>query len=216
MYVPISGTLKTQILDHCKKIGAKELEAATEPYKIDPAPQWMIDLAVHSVWGKHIRLKNQLPKDWLSTMDRDMQVKITYPEGGFSNHTFDARGKFDLPPNHNGWNVCQKPIEVTLDQVPVELHQRLRDRRRVRVAIKERYKALETQIGNLLDNVRSLNDAVARFPDLRLFVPNEYLERLDRKPPPRARQGVAPEGMTVAVDTELLTMAGVVGKLHKL
>jgi hypothetical protein len=74
--------------------------------------------------------------------------------------------------------------------------------------IQNKWEGVKTQIREFLDKCRTLNEAVKLYPGLRMYVPKEYLDRVDKKVE-RAEKVAKLHG----IDTEGLTAAAIAAKL---
>jgi hypothetical protein len=74
--------------------------------------------------------------------------------------------------------------------------------------IQNKWEGVKTQIREFLEKCRTLNEAVKLYPGLRMYVPKEYLDRVDKKVE-RAEKVAKLHG----IDTEGLTAAAIAAKL---
>lgn len=172
-------------------------------------------------WGaEHVHLINVIPKDWLvEVKDGNVSVKGLMEDG--SELKAEARfcGMFSARqrPSHDYWN--RSASELTIDQVRelapdtvgrTELLQRWEDTLIAR-DIAARWAKVEKDITEFLKKCKSLNEAVKLFPNVRMYLHHDDIERLERKVE-RASQRKA---IVEAVDTEGLTAAAIAAKLSE-
>lgn len=164
------------------------------------------------VWSEAPDLKDKMPDDWCT---HEVAMVATFrPEGevDVTRITFETPvdDKLKLPPNFGRWD--------TISVKEKHMTQAVRDWAAGRLAVersqKETYDLfgnIKQQITDFLETHASLNAAVKAMPELELYVPQKYLDKLKEKTVRVKKEAVeAPE---VNVDVEALTRAAVAHRI---
>lgn len=173
----------------------------------------------YGCWGKeHMHLTHEIPHDWLSKItESNISVKGVLDDG-ISVLTCSAR--------FNGMNAFARPaasyynrtesiIELhDLQAMPevvlgrAELLKRWEDAV-VAKGINDRWSKIKSDIDDFLKKCKTLNEAVKLFPNVRLYIDGDDLERLDRKVERLTQRKKIVEEMA----TDELTAAAIASKL---
>lgn len=170
-------------------------------------------------WGaSNAYLIDLIPKEWLATV-KDTTITI---HGSLDNGQvlktgvrFCSMEYAYMRPKDSYYNRVDS--ELSLDYVRslpeetlgrAELLQRW-DEAIVELAINERWAKVETDITEFLNKCKSLNEAVKLFPNVRMYLAGEDLERLERK----VERSSQRKAIVDDVDTDGLTAAAIAAKL---
>jgi hypothetical protein len=75
--------------------------------------------------------------------------------------------------------------------------------------INQKYEKISEQIQQFLDAHKTLNQALKAYPDLALYIPKEYMDRINKK----VERGAAETREIPQIDVSLITSTGVAAKL---
>jgi hypothetical protein len=172
-YVAISATLINDVENKIRRMKEADDNLIQKP--IDEITyQTLPDDLDQLIWGNHHHLKNIIPDDWKvynkefrantkfqhddvelkSIMHIKTAVGTAAPpkSSGYTTH-------FDVPPTH--------PIIAEIVQRDVEYYEN-----------NKKWKAIQRQIKDFLNNCKSLNEAVKLWPDVRVYIPESYMKRM--------------------------------------
>ena len=170
-------------------------------------------------WGaSNAYLIDLIPKEWLATV-KDATITI---HGSLDNGQVLKTGvRFCgmeyayMRPKDSYYNRSDSELPVDyVRSLPeetlgrAELLQRW-DEAIVELAINERWAKVETDITEFLNKCKSLNEAVKLFPNVRMYLAGEDLERLERK----VERSSQRKAIVDDVDTDGLTAAAIAAKL---
>lgn len=216
-YVGISAQLIDDVNRNVNMMKDKESNAFVKPtssIEFDEAPEEIIAL----LWGGHRHLEPVLPEEWKgknSSVDLNFQPKdedggvitrnyftvrynkeIVVPPGVGSNRfdVFLTEGEFPAIPEANAFfKWCAEMA-----------------------SIERRWKKVRADLTKFLKSCKSLNEALKLWPDVRIYIPAKYLERVEQKSE-RAKAAEANASKAIAaladVDTDGAISAAVTARL---
>lgn len=172
----------------------------------------LLAYAINEVWGPHGDLKDRMPKEWLHEKARaHFHINKDNVQVGLEIQVADP--SFCLPCT-SSYNNGQKTFNVDVSEAPPEYTAPLMAWDEARKAHDEKFKRVKAQVRAFLNASASLNDALKRYPDLALYIPEQYIERVNEKVERQARERTEkPDAPNI--DRDFLTSTGVVGKLHE-
>jgi hypothetical protein len=207
MYVAISkdliGTVKNRIETlRSKDIGS--IEAVPDIVRVDLNDPTLMGL----LWGEHIELKNKIPSEWKFMADT---VHVILPvDGGrlhFSFRNTDNK-QFECPHikdcqygyRENYMNIVAKDTNLPVFAPYIEYKRKLQ-------AITTKWDKVETQVVEFLESCKSLNEAIKLWPDVALYINEDYMDRLgDKAKKKKAAESKALEALK-SIDTDLAVSA---------
>lgn len=163
------------------------------------------------VWGKHVHLRDQMPSEWLRDLSKEYMphiwVCINCDKPFKIKLVIKGKTPFYIPPRMSSGSE----FDIGADKVTGELA--------AFVDIHKQYQELTLkwhQIGNdvitYLKSAKSLNSALKNWPDLKAFIPAEYLDRVAAKPERTAEQKKA-EQVLASIDRNLAVTSATLVKL---
>lgn len=166
-------------------------------------------------WGQHLHLMPQLPSNW---MKQHNDVTITVNKDGrdaiVTRIEFKGCRTARSLPHKTGWNANYTNVkESEVDLLPAtlvgaaELRQRLSDQRGVD-ALNVKWKKIKDEVDAFFRGCSTLNQALKAVPAMRLYVPKDYLDRVDAKVERSAKTTVE-----VKFDVDQLTAAAIGAQL---
>jgi len=172
----------------------------------------------HLAWGDHHHLMAQLPKDWLRQPgSADVNVILGVTEEGKPNkHCVSyaqLNGYFERPCNDR-WGAprpeatkqwFEQHMQFTGAAETLEKIKQLDTRDEINAKWAKTY----GDISKFLSKCKSLNEALKLWPGLQLYVPSQYIERVNTKVERKARE----TEIIATVDLEELTANAIAAKL---
>jgi hypothetical protein len=121
--------------------------------------------------------------------------------------------KFVIPRAKDvGSSYCDVVLESS--EIPQEFFQAFVAYETARSAHTEKFVAVNKQVTAFLKSSASLNDALKRYPDLALYIPQTYINKVEEKVERQTRvKECRPDAPSI--DRDFLTSTAVIGKLHE-
>lgn len=200
-------------------IGLQTNEIETHHKRANPAADAAIvnevlTLAERHAWGDHIHLKPMIPSAWLKK-EPSIDSVISYPAaegilGRYPEIKFQVA--VTLPPGTStGYQYYQ--YNFSIEQLTPESAEKVRAYFTEQEAIRTKFESVKNQVAKFLHSCKSLNDAVKKYPDILLYVPQEYKDRLERKVERGARGEKDEDSSVPEIDRALITSIGVIGAI---
>lgn len=206
------------------KMLLKEVEAHVESmreatHKATIAPQYPVDnkefkdkviaVCMQKVWGAHASIRDIVPKAWLRRPQR-MDIKL----GGRSELRIE--GLFVVPPDAKGYGDSY--VEVSLSDEEAEaagILEPLRAYDELASANKAKFKEATEKVLDFLKSCKSVNDALKKYPDTALYLPQGIKDTVDRVVERNEAEEKGAQFLAVLTeeDRNALTATGVVGTL---
>jgi len=222
-HVGISQALITEVKDTIKGMAFKERDMELEKLhstlplvdqeigynKLTPE---QADELFHAIWKEHADIRSRIPDNWCTSRN-DFDVR--WSETGEGGATEDWRFKVRMGHGKNYWfppsTSSYDPIRVNArPSFATKYVEYTRARRVIIKAVEEKYYTISNQVVGYLQSCKSLNAAVKALPDIKLYIPREYLERMEVKTE-RNHSAKAAEHAAI-VDTTLIVSTAVMHK----
>lgn len=165
------------------------------------------------LWGKHADLRGRLPEEWCVPFD---DAIINIGDGDTRNCVLcwvKAEGqKLWAPPNTQRYslriNVSSAHVAGSVLEAPVT---KALEFNAATLACVDRFKTVEMQVVSFLRSQPSLNMATKAFPDVLLYIPTEYKERMEAASTRLPRKKMEEEAVKKVseLDRELLAAVAV-------
>jgi hypothetical protein len=193
-YVAISDKLMQAVSSHMDRMERKELQALPEP-KLE-LEEVEYDIIERKMWGEHYPLKTQIPADWLRkcnsvnvilrkqptetdtlqyhhiTSVTTSRVLIVPPSGHKFAKTVDISTSYDGTVNRIG--ICASHFDAPKFTEA-----------RARIAtiseVQQRWNKVQQDVRKFIEEAKSLNEAVKLWPQVSLYIPAEYLNKVNEK-----------------------------------
>jgi len=193
--VYITQELSSQVSSVIKRMREAEITTNNaevgKPIELDTS-----EFLTKAMWGNHLHLKDQIPSDWLSISNSPtLNVHVPVDEAGNKIvHSINFRNQ-NVPnrPNNDRWNEpkisCKKAyLEANVDMAGVQNVLNYLDRVELNAEIKARWAKVEGDIMAFLGKCKSLNEALKLWPGVKMYIPREYIERVERKVERKVRE----------------------------
>lgn len=215
--VYITKDLSNKIASKINQMRNQELETEVPTYN-KPVIAEDSQLLMQLTWGDHLHVFPQLPKTWIkSSCAQDIEVFVD--EGGelktsyritiagltdyYERPCTDRRWSGPRPTCTQAWlqtKLHMQGAQAILDQLAVS---------ELCAAINSKWEQVNKDIDLFLDRCKSLNEALRLWPALKLYIPADFIARVEHKAERQIREIPA----TDAIDFEGLTAAAIAAKL---
>jgi hypothetical protein len=201
-YVAISNELQTAVVHGIRAMAHRELTTIGAVPKLKGTEAFVTE----ALWGDYVALRQQMPPDWKRKADRIL-VRIQFGES-VHQETMFMQAEQEAPPRYDPYN----PPRVTVDQAHPDIAEIARVLSNVRDA-KKRWQDVEQQVLQFLRQCKSLNEGLKLWPDLRMYIPKDYLQRIERKVE-RPKEGNAAALDTLkSINTDQIVAAAVIARM---
>jgi len=159
----------------------------------------LVDAAYRKWFIAAPELRAVIPKDWLEEFERiDFKIKA-----GSVNLSFGVSGNYNAP-HSASISFNSADVELVQRDLPPEINAVLLEYATEKTEHEAKFKKVREQVKEFLENAKSLNDAVKRFPNIALYAPKEFIDLMNAKKPEKVV-----EDKVVELDTSLLSTVGV-------
>jgi hypothetical protein len=213
MYVRKTQTLVDDIEHKVDIMRNSAVSQLTDEHKVEIGSPLHAEIktAIEStLWEVAPELKDKMPKEWLAK-DEDVRAVFESEEHKAIRYTFESQDgdRIKLPPLHNRWNdynIDQKYWTPLIQEWITSQHNTDVERDKLR----DIYETIRVQLVGFMAKHASLNTALKEMPELELYVPDEYIEKVNKK---ENRIKATPSAPTTEdyeeVDVDALTRAAV-------
>lgn len=225
MYVARSS----RIIDIIRRSIMKMRDAELASYIVTPSAHDATELANRLLWEENLHLLPQLPKDWLTRVrPADVEIEVVdhrskaNPPQLLTTVAFPASCGVVLPPVRHDTPHWHRPGEPRIMDIDVDSVAHLAGAADLKAAIalaleeeevRAKWTKVEADIVKLLRSSSSLNEAVRLVPSIKLYLPQDLRDQLDRKAEPVKRLSKAEREAALIgnLDTDALAAAAVHG-----
>ena len=149
-----------------------------------------------AMWGSHLHLMSQMPEEWLSVSNSPtLNVHVPLDDAGNKIvHQITFRNqKVTNRPNNDRWSepkiACKKAyLQANAHMSGVQNVLNYLDRVELNAEIKTRWAKVEGDIMAFLGKCKSLNEALKLWPGVKMYIPKEYIQRVERKVERKVRE----------------------------
>lgn len=181
-YVAISHGLKSDIRSKINKLREGEVNTLKVPENSTIKMQHDEPAVLALIWGEHLHLRTQIPEAWTQDTHRitlSYRCKGEHDSVSVHLNIEPQDGRFRVPRTNNvayyGMDInyddeTSPPPEIMASQIAYghEL-----------AVINSRWAKVQTDVSSFLDNCKSLNEALKLWPDLKIYVPDRYIEKVN-------------------------------------
>lgn len=202
----------SSVIDRMRDADITTQNAETgKPIELDTS-----EFLTKAMWGDKIHLKDQIPYDWLSVnTGPTMTVSVTLEDGNKMQSMIHFRNQKVLNrPHTDRWSEpkieCTKAfLDAHADMTGVQNILNYLERMDLNREIKTKWNKVDTDIKQFLSKCKSLNEALKLWPGVKLYIPQEYINRVEHKVERKVREKEIKE----SVATDELTAAAIAAKL---
>ena len=220
--VRISDALIGDVIKQIHAMRGAELRELNKKYGVkdkyiqvsERAVPGINDFLERALWGVHIDLRERLPEGWCVSFFEEVRINIG--DGGTQSCVLcwhgDGGSPLLAPPNTQRYSLSiQIPLtHVAGSVLEAPVAKALEFNAATRACI-DRFKTVESQVVAFLRAQPSLNMAAKAFPDVLLYIPTEYKERMEAASTRLSRKKVEEEAVKKVseLDRELLAAVAV-------
>ncbi len=214
MYVRKTQTLVDDIEHQVDIMKRSAVSQLTDDNKVEVGTPLHAEIktAIENVlWQLAPDLKDKMPKEWLKKED-DVRTLFESEEHKAIRHDFQSQDgdEIKLPPTFNRWQdhtIDQKHWTPLIQEWITSQHNADIEKEK----IGDMYRGISNQLVSFMSKHASLNTAIKEMPELKLYVPDSYIEKLEKKV--ERGNSTKPQAPTidddVEVDVEALTRAAI-------
>jgi len=203
-YVAISFDLRDNVRRNIEAMRRRELHAAAPKEKTESIRSHQITPQhLELVWGEHLHLKNVIPQKWYRKV-QNVYLKAERKIGDTdvsATLTYEFPDTIPAPPGSE--HYIRKDVGEEFPGMK-ELLDAAVSRREIELG----WNKVHDQVTTFIKNCKSLNEALKLWPDVKLYIPQNYLERVEQKTN-KPKESRAAEVLK-QIDTDIAT-ASVVG-----
>jgi hypothetical protein len=218
MHVPITNKLKSDVTNRIRQVllprelrlhfGTSDIDETYNLPKKHPA-------VIKMLWGKHAHLYDKIPKEWCQERRDDYCDKCNVfldtvdPDGESLTITVNLTGANEsvlTPPNTGHYQHYKVPYDICPEV------QNFFEKQSQAKKIEAKWDKVDEDVAKFLESTKSLNAALKAWPEVRTFIPQEYLERIDKKAERSAAQTAAQNALA-EIDREGAVAAATVAAL---
>ena len=207
-YVAISQQLREDVSRTIRAKMNVEQSMLTKPS--NPILQPDDPRLIQKFWGEHAKLRELIPQSWCVKID-NLQLSATYeefPGDSASTRTLNVSasimgGYHYAPPKAETY---YPKLHVTCDDPDVIEHIEYEKAFR---AITLKWNKISTDVNQFLLNAKSLNEALKLWPDLRIYIPQNYIDRLGVKHEKQAKAESRAMEILKQIDTDAAVASAV-------
>lgn len=178
-YVAISGELKENVKEQIKNLQRKDsgsIPDVPSSVSLDTIPEDLKD----KVWGEHRHLEAMMPKEWKLYRDElTLKVEFVLENSDVCKTSFDIKfnrpAELACPPNTRPYSFA-----VEVDEYYPLVAEYLVYRKKI-AEVDARWDKVRIDVMKFLENCKSLNEALKLWPDIRIYIPKQYIERIEKK-----------------------------------
>lgn len=201
-YVAISAKFNSDVRNKLRAM--RQRDASQVPsieYKLSGTRTDLLTWA----WGEHLHLKDVIPASWCGKTS-NIQLRFDVAERGSVRIRAEIMPPLITPPGGVPSGVF--PISVDDPEIKpfVEREAAIYD-------VIQRWDKVDSQILEFLGKCRSVNEAIKLWPQIEMYIPTEYMERVNEK---KERNASGPSQAAEALktlDTDHLTTAAVISRM---
>lgn len=193
-YVRKTETLIDDIVRNVRKMKDNALSHYNDSELQPDTPEYnaMLDAVQASAYAEAPELRGKLPTSWLKEKER-IRVKYKSTDGTAKWDTLlEAKSghKFTLPAHlDSGYYAAEVSINDEHCNDIVRQWVNSKSERAVkRIEISEQYNTVERQLVAYMRGHASLNAAIKDMPEIEMYVPNKYMEKLREATAPREKK----------------------------
>ena len=153
-------------------------------------------------WKLAPDIKDKMPDEWCKLVD---STQISFPDND----------KIKLPPTYNRYNDRLEIQESSCTGLVKEWLVKQHSLDSQRSQTRDMFNGIERQLTKFLGRHASLNSAIKEMPELKLYVPDEYISKLEQKSTPRTKTPTVSIVEELDIDIDNITRLAVAHRITK-
>ena len=168
-------------------------------------------------WKLAPDIKDKMPDEWCKLAD---SVEVKFVNGDDYNNIridlgFPDNDKIKLPPTYNRYHDRLEIQESSCTALIKEWLVKQHNLDSLRSQTRDMFNGIEEQLTKFLGRHASLNTAIKEMPELKLYVPDEYIRKLEQKSTPRTQSPVKSAVEDLDIDIDNITRLAVAHRITK-
>lgn len=215
-YVAISNQLIHDVASKIDKLKQQERNAVKEPtHEVHVTPDDA--LATQLIWGEHMHLRDQIPDNWKMQVPKVTLYYRVQAEHDYNSayYTLQATGTGFIVPRQANLSVYGMEIKFTEEADCPPIMAEVIEYTKQVTEIDSRWKKVTAQVKEFLYKCKSLNEALKLWPQLRIYIPQQYIDRMEKNSPAAkksAEENAALQALQ-SIDTDFVVAAAVSARL---
>lgn len=216
-HVAISRDFLNRVDNKIDRMQQAELRVLGNEPKVTMPPDSAIML--ETIWGANLPLRSQIPASWINKSNSarvNYNTKTFTPNSdgslapvSFSVTVSPTHGEFDFPPDAN-WHTVRFLSEATREHPAFTELYAYGD---ARAEILTRWAEVRRKVTEFFKSCKSMKEAVTLWPDCKVYINDEDIERFEKKVVKSASQDSDAAKVLAGLDTDQLMGAAVVARL---
>jgi hypothetical protein len=208
MHVGITQELKSDVSNRIRNFFRRKAyqlefgcEALSQTYTMNREHPMLSRI----IWGEHEHLLALMPKQWCKRMTSDFEVQVQTKVPGQ-----ESFSKLRIKVKNNAEMVAPPGFEYFRDHtIPYDLCPETKKYFDLHIreqTFESHWQKINSDVREFLNSNKSLNAAIKAWPELRAYIPSDYLARVDKKPERKAQQEKA-EQVLASIDRDAAVAA---------
>ncbi len=205
-FVGISSNLLHRVRHKIKTMQAAEINTLGNQPKVTVSPDNLV--VMQALWKEHLHLKNLIPSDWKKTTDSiqaRFAIKVDEETTKDFRYTVHFGKEIEAPITYGYYQV------YFLDTTVPELSE-IYSYATKHAEVDARWEKVSTKVVHYLESCKSLNEAVKTWPDVKLYIDKEDLDRLEVKREKQVKSSAATEALA-NMNVDELVGAAVIARM---
>lgn len=208
MYVGISQRFMSDVRSNIHNMHRKEKQAlgVNDAPTLAAAPDWLIE----AIWGQHLHLKLQMPLKWMPVCEHfnvrlkddmtDYTLPLCVPAVHMPPGSYGGYGAYTVRAV-DAERLLAHPEIVTWLAKAKEL-----------IECDKRWDNVMAQVTTFFNKCKSVNEALKAWPDCKMYIDQEYLDKVELKREVVKSESRIEEAMK-GLDTDSLVAATVIARM---
>jgi len=168
-------------------------------------------------WKLAPDIKDKMPDEWCKLA---ASVEVKFVNGDDYNNIridlgFPDNDKIKLPPTYNRYHDRLEIQESSCTALIKEWLAKQHNLNSLRSQTRDMFNGIEEQLTKFLGRHASLNSAIKEMPELKLYVPDEYISKLEQKSTPRTKTPTVSIVEELDIDIDNITRLAVAHRITK-
>jgi hypothetical protein len=213
-YVAISGELLNRVEEKINKMRTTEKMAIKEPpNSINVSANDATALQI--VWGDQLAIKDLMRPAWkrkTSNISLRVEIKMDHDSNNAHFQINTTNGEqFEVPCEEASSSYGSFTVRYNTEEECPPIMAESIAYTKVVTEIDSRWVKIKKQVKEFLSNCKSLNEALKLWPDLRLYIPQTYIDRMEKNSPSAKKQAEESAALKAlqSIDTDFLVAAAV-------
>jgi hypothetical protein len=204
-YVSISSALLERVEQNIFNMRTAEVKSLGEEPKIVLSST--NPLVHRTLWGEQLHLMNLLPETWTNEVEKfNIRVRVPEQDKPFLSTIFISNGKAVANPAHAYYGSVYD-VDHTANELALMLEYAIKVR-----DTDKRWDAVKDKVIGYLKNCKSLNEAVKTWPDVKYYIEQEDMKRLEVKREASTKSTAAAEALA-NMNVDELVGAAVIARM---